>query len=397
MNRQISQFISKRKRIILTMLESFLHPLNKDLVFSSDQLPGSLAHHVHLHIDKVPDLEGIKVAIFGVHDRRIDGLNQGASQGADACRKEFYRLMKPKTWMQVADLGNVDAGNTAEDTLFAVQTVLHELSDRGITAVLMGGDEKMALLQYHALKNQSPNLEVTYCGKQINLREGSWMNKMVLDEKSQLYNLSTIAYQTYLTEQESLDAIERMFFDPVRLGSIRSKLSIAEPIFRGSHLAVFDCGVIRASDFPGVREASPNGLFNEEACQLARYAGLSDACQSIGLFNFSPAFDTHGVSARQVAQMLWCFLEAYPQRLKEDPKNHPDQFLKYRLAMKEDHEVVFYKSQSTDRWWMEIPHPKSGKVNTMPFVIPCEYEDYLLAASEELPDRWWRFYQKYSL
>jgi len=379
------------------MLESFLHPLHKDLVFSSDQLPGALANHVRLHLDQLPDLEGVKVAIFGVNDRRLDGLNQGASQGADACRKEFYRLMKPKTFMNVADLGNVEAGNTLDDTLFAVQTVLHELSERRIIAVVLGGDEKLALLQYHALKNHSTNLEVAYCGKQINLREDSWMNKMVLDEKSQLFNLSTIAYQTYLTEQESLDAMERMFFDPIRLGTIRSQITMAEPIYRGSHLAVFDCGVMRASEFPGMREASPNGLFNDEACQLARYAGLSETCQSIGFYNFSPAFDTHAVSARQVAQMLWCFLEAFPQRRKEDPREYPDQFLKYRLAMKEEHEVVFYKSQSSDRWWMEIPHPNSGKKNTMPFVIPCEYEDYLVAANEELPDRWWRFYQKYSL
>lgn len=379
------------------MLESFLQPLNPDTFLSSDQLPGSLANHIHIHTLHFPDITGAKVALFGVNDQRLDGLNAGASLGADACRKEFYRLMKPKTWLNVVDLGNVDAGETLEDTLFAVQTVLHELSALNICAVVLGGDEKLASLQYHALKNRSKAIELVYCGRQINLREGSWMNKVVLDESSCLFNLSTLAYQTYLTEQESLDAMERLFFDPIRLGTLRTRLSIAEPCFRSAHLAVFDCGAIRAGEFPGTLDASPNGLLNEEACQLARYAGMSDHCSSVGFYNFSPNFDKQGVSARQVAQMLWHFLEGFPLRRDEDPREKPDQFLKYRLALKNTHELIFYKSQASDRWWMEIPHPKSGRENTRPFVIPCDYEDYLTAASEELPDRWWRFYQKYSL
>ena len=36
-------------------------------------------------------------------------------------------------------------------------------------------------------------------------------------------------------------------------------------------------------------------------------------------------------------------------------------------------------------------------VSQLGFELVADYEDYLMAASEELPDRWWRFYQKYSL
>ncbi|MDX5320891.1 MAG: arginase family protein [Bacteroidota bacterium] len=379
------------------MLETFLLPIHPDHLFSSDQLPGSLANHLRIHQESFPDLSGVKIALFGVNDRRIDGVNQGASQAADAVRAELYRLMKPKEWLNVADLGNVEAGDTAEDTLFAVQTVLHELSELGICAVVLGGDEKLAIYQYHALKNQSANLEITYLGRRLNLREGTWFNRLVLDENSQLFNLTVLGYQTYLTEQASLDAMERMFFDPIRLGTLRSRLQIAEPCFRSSHLAIFDCGVIRASDFPGTHDAAPNGLFNEEACQMARYAGLSNKCQSIGFYNYSPALDPSGISGRQVAHLVWHFLEAFPQRRLEEPQENAERFLKYRLGLQESHELIFYKSQASDRWWMEIPHPKSGKMNTMPFVIPCEYEDYLTATEGELPDRWWRFYQKYSL
>jgi hypothetical protein len=30
-------------------------------------------------------------------------------------------------------------------------------------------------------------------------------------------------------------------------------------------------------------------------------------------------------------------------------------------------------------------------------LVPCTYDDYLQASSDELPDRWWRIHQKYLL
>lgn len=379
------------------MLETFLRPVHPDLIFSSDQLPGALANHVRIHLHRFPDLEGVKIAMFGINDARIDGMYPGASQAADVVRSELYRLMCAKEWSVVADLGNVEAGDSPEDTRFAVQTVLHELSALGICAVLIGGDEGLASQQYHALKNQSNNLEIVYCGKKVNFREGTWLNKVVLDSNSHLFNFYSFGHQTYLTEQASVDVMERMFFDPVRLGTLRSNLKLAEPAFRSAHLAVFDCGVIRASEFPAVHDASPNGLLNEEACQLARYAGLGGQCMSVGFFNYSPELDNSKVCARQVAQMIWFFLEAFPQRRAEHPSENNEQFTRYVLVLKENQELVFYKSQISDRWWMEIPHPKSGKQNTLPIMVPCNYEDYLTASNEELPDLWWRFYQKYSV
>lgn len=379
------------------MLESFLQPLIEDDLFSSDQLPGCISNHVRMHLKEFPDLDGVQVAMLAVRDPRLDGVSRGVSFGAEICRTELYRLMKPKEWPVVADIGNVEAGETVEDTLFAFQTVLHELSERNICALVLGGSETLAYYQYQAVKNRSTSLEVSYVGRQINLREGSWMNRLVLDEPNQLFNLSTLGYQSYLTEQESLDAMERMFFDPVRLGTLRARLSLAEPSFRSAHLVVFDSGVLRASEFPAVFDANPNGLLNEEACQLARYAGLSIQLGSVGFYNFNPDYDIDRRGAKQQAQMIWYFLEAYTQRRQEDPKDQGEQFLKYRLALKNTHELVFYKSTYSERWWMEIPHPKSGKENTIPLMIPCEYEDYVQAANDDLPDRWWRFYQKYSV
>ena len=60
----------------------------------------------------------------------------------------------------------------------------------------------------------------------------------------------------------------------------------------------------------------------------------------------------------------------------------------------EDHEVVFYKSPRSDRWWMDIPTPGAGNRKGRLLLIPCTYADYQAAATGHLPDRWWRTQQK---
>jgi arginase family enzyme len=53
-----------------------------------------------------------------------------------------------------------------------------------------------------------------------------------------------------------------------------------EPILRSSHLMMFDLNSLRLSDAPGTSNKSPNGLYAEEACQIIRYAGLSNRISS---------------------------------------------------------------------------------------------------------------------
>ena len=62
----------------------------------------------------------------------------------------------------------------------------------------------------------------------------------------------------------------------------------------------------------------------------------------------------------------------------------------------EDHEVVFYKSPRSDRWWMDIPTPGAGNRKGRVLLVPCTYADYQSAAGGQLPDRWWRTQQKLS-
>ena len=71
-----------------------------------------------------------------------------------------------------------------------------------------------------------------------------------------------------------------------------------------------------------------------------------------------------------------------------------ENYLKYIVPL-ESEELVFYKSNKTDRWWIEIPFISSQnnklKRNTL---LPCSYEEYLEACNQELPERWWKVQRK---
>jgi hypothetical protein len=57
-----------------------------------------------------------------------------------------------------------------------------------------------------------------------------------------------------------------------------------------------------------------------------------------------------------------------------------------------DHDIVFYKSLETDRWWFEVPVIRQTK--TRHVLISCSMNDYQKACNQEIPDRWLNAFQK---
>ena len=57
--------------------------------------------------------------------------------------------------------------------------------------------------------------------------------------------------------------------------------------------------------------------------------------------------------------------------------------------------IVFYKSNISARWWMEVPYPPIDNVKfERHHMVPCNKEDYDFALVGEIPDLWWKTYQK---
>jgi len=345
------------------------------------------------------------LAIVGVEEDRAAIGNKGTAKAPDAVRKHLYNLYQGDYTVRMVDLGNIKAGEQTTDTYAALRLVVEELVKQGIVPIIVGGGQDLTYAQYRGYENLEQRVELTVIDSRFDLDQDNddgttldsqtYLNKIILHEPDYLFNLSNMAYQTYLVSKESINMYDKLFFTTQRIGAISGRLDQAEPVIRGADMVSFDIGAVRASEAPGNANAQPNGLYGDEACQLARYAGMSDKCSSIGFYEFNPTYDPMEHTAMLVAQMIWCFVDGYYQRKQDMPLYPKSAYIIYRTPLEnEDHELVFVKSKKSDRWWMQVPYFGTKSVNERYYLVPCRYEDYQLAVGGEMPDLWWRTHQK---
>ncbi|MCC7233394.1 MAG: formimidoylglutamase [Bacteroidia bacterium] len=357
-----------------------------------------------LQEDSFPDCEGIHIAIFGVEEDRGSVRNDGCSAAPDNVREKLYGLRTAAYQYQIADLGNLRKGETLNDTYAAVTTVMTELLREKILPLIIGGSQDLTYAQYAAYQKLEETVNIVSVDSHFDLgasdeplNANTYLGKIVLKEPNFLFNFSNIGYQTCFAGVEQVDLMEKLFFDAYRLGQVQQDLEEAEPIVRNADILSFDISAIRQSDAPGNGNASPNGFYGEEACRIVRYAGLSDKLTSFGIYEINPLYDHYDQTSHLAAQMIWYFFEGYYNRKHDVPLRSRNGFVKYRVAMKkEDQEIVFYKSEKSERWWMEVPYPNEKIRYQRHHMVPCSYRDYKLACSNELPDRWWQAFQKLS-
>jgi len=390
-------------------LADFLSPIPVHQLSAVETYYNSqFGHTLWKYIDEFPVWEEDQkphIAIIGVQEGRASVNNNGTQKGPDVVRRYLYDLYQGDYPIRVADLGNIKAGASIQDTYVAVKQVMEELIKQDIIPVLIGGGQDLTFAQYTAYENLEQRVEVAIIDAKFDLDQentesthlnsSTYLNHIILRQPDYLFNLSNIGYQTYLVSKESIYMYEKLYFNAMRLGSFAGKLDQAEPLIRSADMVSFDIGAIRASEACGNANATPNGLFGDEACQLARYAGMSDKCSSFGIYEFNPNFDPLGQTGMLIAQMIWCFIDGFYSRKKDAPMYPKSNYIIYRTTLTtEDYELVFVKSKKSDRWWMQVPYFGSKSVNERFYLVPCRYEDYQLAVGGEMPDLWWKTHQK---
>ena len=200
-------------------------------------------------------------------------------------------------------------------------------------------------------------------------------------------------HQTYFVDQGDIDFLKDNFYQTLRVGDIRQDIAGVEPILRDTGFISLDISSVRQSDAPGCSHPSPNGFTGEEVCQISRYGGISPTMKCFGLFNLLPEADLNNQTAQLCAQALWYFMDGVSQRREEHPLSAPDAFKKFIVSLSDtDHDIIFYKSLETDRWWFEVPVIHQTK--TRHVFISCSIDDYQKACNQEIPDRWLNAFQK---
>lgn len=376
----------------------FLAPLETDLIIDLKQMSSQhLSSKIVFHTSEdFPDISKINIAIIGVPENR-GAENSTKEVDLSHIRRQLYSLF-PGNWSKIiADLGDILPGNSADDTYFAVQKIVSRLLKYKVIPIIIGGSQDLTYALYRGYDDLEQMVNMVSIdtkfdfGKQDGtISSESYLTKIIVEEPNNLFNYSNIGFQTYFNSQEEIDLIEKLFFDAFRLGEVCSNISISEPVFRDADLVSIDLTSVKSSDSGNFTTFQPNGFNGKEICSLSRYAGISDKVSSLGIFNHNGSKQ----EAMLVAQIIWYFIEGVHYRSNEYPFGSKSNYIKYTVPF-ESEDIVFYKSNKTERWWIEIPfflnsHNKLKK-NTL---LPCSHEDYLAACNQEFPERWWKAQRK---
>lgn len=382
------------------MAFDFLVPVGEKVItFSENLSPQTLGSNINKHtaVHGLPSFADSKIAIFGVLETRNASEKRTEKLDIDAIRMEFYQLMLGNWDPKIIDIGDVEEGNSAEDTYYVVKQISADLLKKEIVPLIIGATQDITFATFQAFKGVASMINLVSIDSRFDFGEEnelissqSYMSKIITDKPNNLYNFSNIGYQTYLNAQEEIDLMERLFFDAYRLGEISSDITLAEPILRDANLVSLDMRAIKGSEI-GVSDLfSPNGFDSREICALARYSGIGEKIQLFGIYEI----ENTSLSFKLVAQIMWYFIEGLNFRIEETPRSNDDNFTKFVVPI-DGETLVFFVSHITNRWWVEVPafsaiHTKNNSVA----LLPCTRQDYLEACGQNIPTRWFKAYKK---
>lgn len=371
-------------------LSDFLDPLQVDVLMDDHGLTdGQIGKHILVYETEIPSVESIDIVFLGIPENRGERAVPGGQKAPDHIRKQLYALHYWHEDVTLADLGNIKTGASLQDTYAAVKTVLAEMLRMNKTVVLLGGSHDLTLAQYEAYKLIEEPVDVTCVDAAMDLhgesaiRSENFLLDMLTVEPNLVRHYNHIAFQSYLLHPRMIETMDKLRFDCYRAGLVQDKLEEMEPVIRNTNMMSFDISAIRNSDSPASR-LSPNGLFGPEACTLVRYAGMSNNLSSIGIYGYHPSLDRDDLSAKQIAQMIWYFIDGKNKSNQEAQLNDRDQFNEFHTVFAEV-DTLFLQSKKTTRWWMQMPDRK---------FIACSQNDYIQASNNQIPERWLRVQER---
>ena len=354
---------------------------------------------IHSHKEGFPDLENVKIAIFGVYEDRNSQDNFGCGEDLLIIREKFYQLFPGKWHTKIADLGTIEKGNQVSDTYFAVKEMITFLLKNNIIPIIIGGGQDITYVNYRAYDALEQSVNITAVDSRFdlgNLEEEltsqSYLSKIIMQEPNNLFNYCNVGYQTYFNSQEEISLLDNLFFDTYRLGEAKISENI-EPAFRNADIVSIDIGAVRQSEAPANNNSSPNGFYGEEICAISRYAGISDKVSSFGIYEYNSKHDNNDQTAHLIAQMIWYFIEGVNFRVKDYPFSDKENYQKFTVLLEDDEPLLFYKSNKSGRWWIEINILSNNKYKRHA-LIPCTYKDYTDATKQVIPEKWYKAMRK---
>jgi formiminoglutamase len=390
----------------LTELLDYFDPVDTsdfdEMAFATSN--ASLGRNLVINSSAAPLLETSKfeIAIFSLPETLTSPQKELSKTASQQIREQLYNLKNYHLGVKVCDLGTIKKGNKTKDAFFAIKTVCSLLFSMNVNSIIIGGNQYYTPAFVKAYKEFENNINILDINSHISINvnendinSNSYFEHIINNDLSHIYNIISLGYQSYYVSPSQINRLNSLYFEHSRLGEIRANFESCESYFRDAHLVNFDIAAIRAQDAPSQENGSPNGLFAHEACQISRYAGISDNVQLFRLTGLLPENSTQMLTAKLAAQIIWYYIEGYSNRKHEYPISSLEYCKKYEVQIDEiDFPIVFYKSEKTNRWWLQIKSDFDNKNSQNSIVVSCTEQDYQDACKNEIPERWWVNFKK---
>ena len=382
------------------MVYNFLVAVEDKVLADCELLPPqAVGNNIQKHTKRegLPVFKNVSIAILGVYESRNAFEKKTERLNISEIRLQLYKLMMGNWSSTIIDIGDVKEGDTVEDTYFVVKEIVSDLIKESIMPVIIGATQDITYPSYRAFDGLKNKVNMVAIDSRFDFGEDeelisshSYMSTIITEQPTNLFNFSNIGYQSYFNTQEEMDLMERFFFDTYRLGEIASDITLVEPVLRNAHIVSMDARVIKASEMGLSSNFSPNGFTGREICAIARYTGISNKVSVFGIYESENTLQ----SFQLIAQIIWYFIEGYNFRVKESPYAKSKNFIKYMVPI-DSEELIFYKSNLTSRWWVEIPSIFTSYNKTETYaLLPCTERDYLGACNQNIPERWFKACKK---
>ncbi|MDR0726196.1 MAG: hypothetical protein LBF59_09370 [Prevotellaceae bacterium] len=332
------------------------------------------------------DNKHLLVNKVGFHGRKLSGtkiviLGTGEAQGLMSVRKSLYGLYFGQ------EISISDWGNIPEENIDKINDILKILLNNNIFVIIIGNaiDILPACLDSMTGRDKISASVVSPAVVRSNFTD-----KLMNNRFQNLFNFNFLAYQTYLSDPAVLDSLSSRYFEALRLGKFREDNRIYEPLLRDSDIFSLDMASVRKPEIADSLYSGLNGLYSEEVCLISRHAGISDNLKIANIFCHDK-IEKKSQKNALIAQIIWHIIDGYANRADEKALNNVNGIKKILINLEQPAEqLVFYHSDITNRWWMEIGEKSEGK----PFIISCTEDDYRTACRQDVPLRWLWYQQK---
>ena len=360
-----------------------LLPVNNEAILGLSMLPKQVVGKnidIHTVESGLPELKGLEIAIIGLSEQR-NSFFANPLYDVNQFRRAFYELY-PGNWnIKIADLGDLSNGAKIKDTYFAIKEIGYHLKQMNIIPVFIGGSHDLIFPLYQVFQEFNQLINMVSVDRSFDFSQEdelisgrSYMSKIIMDKPNLLFNYTNLGYQNYYCATEEKDLMNKLYFDGIRLGEVLNKVSDTEPVFRDADIVGFDMKCLSWQASADPLKGNPNGIDSRTICGLTRYAGISDRVSFMGIHELpsTPMMD------KLLAQMVWYFIEGFSLRFNEYPVSVNQGFIKYSVTLL-NQTMIFYKSEKSHRWWMELTNDshlnnKTKKEHLFPRYVVCQFK-----------------------